>query len=172
MVQFIDDNKLEYGIEPICRVLPIAPSTYHRAKDLEDCPQKRSLRSQHDNFYISEIIRIWQDSKCRYGARKVWQQMKADGLKVARCTIERLMKQHGLQGVWRGNGKMTTNSRDDQKRADDLVNRNFNARQPNQLWVADFTYIKTTSGWVFGSILLLSLMCLPALLWAGKSLTV
>ena len=139
MVDFIDDNKAEYRVGLICRVLPIAPSTYHRAKDLESYPEKRSLRSQHDDFYISEIKRIWQDSKCRYGARKVWQQMKADGLKVARCTIERLMKQHGLQGVWRSKGKITTNSRDDQKRADDLVNRNFSAHRPNQLWVADFT---------------------------------
>lgn len=154
MVDFIDVNKQEYGIEPICRVLPIAPSTYHRAKDLESYPEKRSLRSQHDDFYISEIKRIWQDSKCRYGARKVWQQMKADGLKVARCTIERLMRQHGLQGVWRGKGKITTNSRDDQKRADDLVNRNFSAYRPNQLWVADFTYIKTTSGWVYTAFII------------------
>ena len=154
MIQFIDDHKNNYGVELICRVLPIAPSTYHRAKDLESYPEKRSLRSQHDDFYISEIKRIWQDSKCRYGARKVWQQMKADGLKVARCTIERLMRQHGLQGVWRGKGKITTHSRDDQKRADDLVNRNFNARQPNQLWVADFTYIKTTSGWVYTAFII------------------
>ena len=97
MIQFIDDHKNNYGVELICRVLPIAPSTYHSAKDLEDCPEKRSLRSQHDDYYLSEIKRIWQDSKCRYGARKVWQQMKADGLKVARCTVERLMKQYGLQ---------------------------------------------------------------------------
>ncbi len=80
--------------------------------------------------------------------------MKADGLKVARCTIERLMKQHGLQGVWRGKGKITANSRDDQQRADDLVNRNFNASQPNQLWVADFTYIKTVSGWVYTAFII------------------
>jgi len=149
MVQFIDDYRGSYGVELICRVLPIAPSTYYRAKDLECCPEKRSLRSQNDDYYLSEIKRIWHDSKCRYGAHKVWQQMKADGLKVARCTIERLMSQHHLQGVWHGKSKITTNSRDDQKRADDLVNRNFNARRPNQLWVADFTYIKTLSGWVY-----------------------
>ncbi|WP_352311127.1 IS3 family transposase, partial [Psychrobacter sp. W2-37-MNA-CIBAN-0211] len=154
MVDFIDDHKDSYGVELICRVLPIAPSTYYRAQDLSDNPHKRSLRSQHDDFYIGEIRRIWQDSKCRYGARKVWQQMKTDGIHVARCTIERLMRQHGLQGVWRGKGKITTYSRDDQKRADDLVNRNFNARQPNQLWVADFTYIKTTSGWVYTAFII------------------
>ena len=87
MVQFIDDYRGSYGVELICRVLPIAPSTYHRAKDLEDCPEKRSLRSQHDDYYLSEIKRIWQDSKCRYGVRKVWQQMKADGIKG--CSLHR-----------------------------------------------------------------------------------
>ena len=91
MVQFIDDYRGSYGVELICRVLPIAPSTYHRTKDLECCPERRSLRSQHDDYYLSEIKRIWQDSKCRYGARKVWRQMKADGIYIARCTVERLM---------------------------------------------------------------------------------
>ena len=133
MISFIDDNKQFYGIEPICRVLPIAPSTYYRAKDLSDNPHKRSLRSQHDDYYVSEIKRIWQDSKCRYGARKVWQQMKADNIHVARCTVERLMRQYELQGVWRGKGKITTKSRDDQLRANDLVNRNFSARCSGQL---------------------------------------
>ncbi len=146
MVDFIDDHRDSYGVEQICRVLPIAPSTYYRAKYLSDNPHKRSLHRQHDEFYLSEIKRIWQDSKFRYGARKVWQQMKADGIKSARCTIERLMKKHCLQGVWRGQNKITTHSRDDQLRANDLVNRNFNAHRPNQLWVADFTYINTTSG--------------------------
>ena len=154
MVQFIDDYRGSYGVELICRVLPIAPSTYYRAQALSDNPHKRSLRSQHDAYYIGEIKRIWQDSKCRYGVRKVWQQMKADGVKVARCTVERLMKQYGMQGIWRGKGKITTNSRDDQKRADDLVNRNFNAHRPNQLWVADFTYVKTLSGWVYTAFII------------------
>ena len=80
--------------------------------------------------------------------------MKADGLKVARCTVERLMSQHGLQDIWRGKGKITTHSCDDQKRADDLVNRNFSAQRPNQLWVADFTYIKTLSGWVYTAFII------------------
>lgn len=127
---------------------------YQRAKELGETPEKRSQRSQHDDFYLNETKRIWQDSKCRYGACKVWQQMKADELKVARCTVERLMKQYGLQGIWRGKGKITTNSRDDQKRADDLVNRNFSAYRLNQLWVADFTYIKTTCGWVYTAFII------------------
>ena len=82
MVDFIDVNKQEYGIEPICRVLPIAPSTYHRAKDLEECPDKRPLRSQHDDFYISEIKRIWQDSKCRYGVRNLNLEDKIIGSQI------------------------------------------------------------------------------------------
>ena len=154
MVQFIDENKPVYGITAICRVLPIAPSTYYRAKELESSPQKRSQRSQHDDFYLGEIIRIWQDSKCRYGTRKVWQQLKSEGIHAARCTVERLMRQHGMQGIWRGRGKITTKSRADQQRADDLVNRNFNAHRPNQLWVADFTYIKTLSGWVYTAFII------------------
>ncbi|WP_413771506.1 IS3 family transposase [Psychrobacter sp. AC24] len=154
MVQFIDENKSIYGILAICRVLPIAPSIYYRTKDLNDNPEKRSQRSQHDDFYLNEIKRIWQDSKCRYGTRKVWKQLKAEGIHPARCTVERLMRQHGMQGIWRGKGKITTKSRDDQKRADDLVNRNFNAHRPNQLWVADFTYIKTLSGWVYTAFII------------------
>ena len=141
MIQFIEDNKHLYGVEPICRVLPIAPSTYYRAKDLEYCPEKRSLRSQRDEFYISEI-------------RRIWQQMKADGIHVARCTVERLMRQYELQGAWRSKGKITTKSRDDQLRANDLVNRNFTVHRPNQLWVADFTYIKTISGWVYTAFII------------------
>ena len=85
--------------------------------------------------------------------------MKADGLKVARCTVERLMKQYSLQGVWRGKGKITTKSRDDQQRADDLVNRDFTAHRPNQLWVADFTYVKTLSGWVYTAFVICVCPC-------------
>ena len=80
--------------------------------------------------------------------------MKADGLRVKGCTVDRLMKQYGLQGIWRGKGKIITNSRDDQKRADDLVNHNFSAYRLNQMWVADFTYIKTTSGWVYTAFII------------------
>lgn len=154
MVRFIDDNKQLYGIEPICRILPIAPSTYYRSKQLEHHPSLRSKRSQNDDIYLADIKRIWQGSKCRYGARKVWRQMKAEGIEIARCTVERLMRTHGLQGIWRGKGKITTHSRDDQDRADDLVNRNFSAHRPNQLWVADFTYVKTVSGWVYTAFII------------------
>ncbi len=81
----------------ICRVLPIAPSTYYRTKKLEFSPEKRSQRSQHDDFYLGEIQRIWSDSKCRYGTRKVWKQLKSEGVHPARCTVERLMRQHGIR---------------------------------------------------------------------------
>ena len=99
MVQFIDDYRGNYGVELICRVLPIAPSTCYRAKELGETPEKRSQRSQHDDFYLNEIKRIWKNSKCRYGARKVWQQLKSEGIHAARCTVERLMRQHGMQGT-------------------------------------------------------------------------
>ena len=80
--------------------------------------------------------------------------MKADGIYIARCTVERLMRQHGMQGIWRGKGKITTKSRDDQQRADDLVNRDFTAHRPNQLWVADSTYVKTLNGWVYTAFII------------------
>ena len=155
MVQFIDENKPVYGIQAICRVLPIAASTYYRAKELEFSPEKRSQRSQHDDFYLGEIKRIWTQSKCRYGARKVWQQLKSEEIHPARCTVERLMRQHGMQGIWRGRDKITAKSGDYQQRADDLVNRNFNAHRPN-----------------YGYIPILSSMCLPALSLAGRCLIV
>jgi len=161
MVQFIDDYRGSYGVELICRVLPIAPSTYYRAQDLSDNPHKRSLRSQHDDYYLREIKRIWQDSKCRYGARKVWQQMKADGIYIARCTVERLMRQHGLQGVWRGKGKITTNSRDDQKRAENLL---ITTLMPIVLTSFGWRTSLTSRQRAAGYIPLLSLMCLLALL--------
>ena len=133
IVNFIDENKNQYGALAICRVLPIAPSTFYSVKDLESLPEKHSLHSQHDEFYLSEIRRIQQDSRYRYGARKVWQHIKANGAHVAQSAVERLMKQYQLQGVWRGKGKIITHSRDDQKRAYDLVNRNFSPHRPNQL---------------------------------------
>lgn len=99
---------------------------------------------------MEQIKQIWQDSGCRYGIRKVWHKLKQDGLsKLVRCTVERLMKQLGIQGVWRGKGKITTKQREDQDKPADLVKRNFTADSPNKLWVADFTYIKTQTGWVY-----------------------
>ena len=133
MVKFIDDEKEKYGVEPICRILPIAPSTYYRIKDAQDNPEKQSRRKQSDKHLMAQIKQIWQASGCRYGIRKVWHKLKQDGLsKLGRCTVERLMKQLGIQGVWRGKGKITTKQRDDQDKPNDLVKRNFTADRPNK----------------------------------------
>ncbi len=150
MVKFIDDEKDKYGALSICRILPIAPSTYYRIKDEQENPQKQSHRKQSDKHLMEQIKQIWQDSGCRYGIRKVWHKLKQDGMpKLSRCTVQRLMKQLGIQGVWRGKGKITTKQRDDQDKPNDLVKRQFTADAPNKLWVADFTYIKTKTGWVY-----------------------
>ncbi|RVT29946.1 IS3 family transposase [Acinetobacter indicus] len=149
MVDFILNNKDRYGVEAICRILPIATSTYYRTLDLTVNPEHRAKRDLHDLQHAEEIKRIWKESSGRYGVRKVWQQLKREGYVIARCTVARLMQKLGIQGVWRGKNKQTTRNRDDQKRADDLVKRNFNADHPNQLWVGDFTYIQTHSGWVY-----------------------
>ncbi len=149
MVDFIQSNKALYGVEAICKILPISPSTYYRQLDLTENPEKRSKRDLHDQHYAEQIKRIWQESAGRYGIRKVWEQLKQEGYSVGRCTVARLMQQLEIQGIWRGKNKRTTRSREDQKRADDLVKRDFNAKQPNHLWVADFTYIQTNSGWVY-----------------------
>ena len=154
MVDYIHKNKDRYGVEAICRILPIAASTYCRTLDLADekhcfAREYRAKRDLHDLHHAEEIKRIWKESSGRYGVRKVWQKLKREGYIIARCTVARLMQKLGIQGVWRGKNKQTTRSRDDQKRADDLVKRNFNADHPNQLWVGDFTYIQTHSGWVY-----------------------
>ncbi|WP_439036151.1 IS3 family transposase [Acinetobacter sp. PC34] len=159
MVDFIHNNKDLYGVDAICRILPIAASTYYRTLDLCDekhcfAREHRAKRDLHDLHHAEEIKRIWKESSGRYGVRKVWQKLKREGYIIARCTVARLMKKLGIQGVWRGKNKQTTRSRDDQKRADDLVKRNFNADHPNQLWVGDFTYIQTHSGWVYTAFII------------------
>lgn len=154
MVDFIQSNNVLYGVEAICKILPIAPSTYYRQLDLTEHPEKHSKRDLHDQHYAEQIKQIWQESAGRYGIRKVWEQMKQDGYSVARCTIARLMKRLDIQGVWRCKNKRTTRSRDDQNRADDLVKRDFSAKQPNHLWVADFTYIQTNYGWVYTAFII------------------
>lgn len=155
MVEFIDDERANYGVELICKVLPITPSTYYRIKRQQANPEKQSKRMQNDAYTLKQIKQIWQDSGCRYGARKVWQQLKKDGFNaIARCTVERLMHQAGIQGVWRGKGKITTKQRDAQPCPNDLVKRQFTANKPDQLWVADFTYIKTLTGWVYTAFII------------------
>ena len=131
MVDFIHNNKALYGVDAICRILPIAASTYYRTLDLVNNPEFRAKRALHDLHHAEQIKRIWKESLGRYGIRKVWQQLKREGYVIARCTVVRLMRKLNIQGVWRGKNKQTTRSRDDQKRADDLVKRNFKADHPD-----------------------------------------
>ena len=131
MVDFIHNNKALYGVDAICRILPIAASTYYRTLDLVNNPEFRAKRALHDLHHAEQIKRIWKESLGRYGIRKVWQQLRREGYVIARCTVVRLMRKLNIQGVWRGKNKQTTRSRDDQKRADDLVKRNFSADHPD-----------------------------------------
>jgi putative transposase len=150
MVEFIDDNRDEYGVEPICAVLPIAPSTYHEQKARQADPTRLPARLVRDAWLCEEIERVWKENRSVYGARKVWLQLKREGFCVARCTVERLMRQMGLHGVIRGGRyKKTTIVDEAAQRPADLVNRDFTAERPNQLWVADITYVATWIGFVY-----------------------
>ena len=149
MVGFIDQYREIYGVEPICNVLPIAPSTYHRCKVLEQHPEQRSDRARRDEQLMPDIQRVWEENHCNYGARKVWKQLNRESIPVARCTVERLMKQLGLEGVRRGKRCITTVPDEAANKPLDLVNREFVAQRPNQLWVADITYVATWSGFVY-----------------------
>lgn len=144
MIAYIDEEKERFGVEPICRELPIAPSTYYDAKSRP--PSARALR---DEGLKAEIERVHAGNFGVYGARKVWRQLKREGIDVARCTVERLMRSLGLEGVRRGKKKRTTISGEEAIRPADLVNRDFTAASPNRLWVADLTYVATWSGFVY-----------------------
>lgn len=149
MVSFIDEHRAQFGVESICSQLPIAPSTYYHHKALETDPERRADRYRQDALLTAEIQRVWEDNFCVYGARKVWRQLRREGVNVARRTVERLMRRLGIRGVVRGQRPFTTISDPGQKRAPDLVKRDFTAMRPNQLWVADFTYVATWSGFVY-----------------------
>jgi putative transposase len=151
VIRFIDAHKdersegLRWGIESIAKTLGIAPSTYHAAKSRP--PSARTIR---DAELRPQILRVWEENLSVYGADKIWDQLNKDGITVARCTIERLMKQMGLQGCRRGRTWIRTTEGDDRlDRPADLVDRQFKAAEPNRLWVADLTYVKTHSGWVY-----------------------
>jgi transposase InsO family protein len=137
MVSFIDEYRSEHGVEPICKQLPIAPSTYYERKLCEKDPDRASERSKRDQQLEVEIKRVWDENKQVYGVRKVWRQLKRDNIAAARCTVERLMKRLGIEGVKRGAKCWTTVRDDSLERPVDLVNRQFVATRPNQLWVAD-----------------------------------
>jgi len=155
MVSFIDENRGEYGVEPICAVLPIAPSTYYERKAEEVEPSRRSARARRDEELKQEIIRVWNANFSVYGARKIWKQLRREGIEVARCTVERLMRELGLAGVTRGNRfKVTTQPDGGAERPLDLVDRNFWAERPNQLWVSDLTYVPTRRGYVYAAFVI------------------
>jgi transposase InsO family protein len=149
MVSFIDEYRMAYGVEPICALLPIAPSTYYHHKACQADPDRRSARAKRDEQLGVEVQRVWEENFRVYGARKVWRQLGREGISVARCTVERLMQKIGIHGVVRGKKPFTTVSDPEQERAPDLVKRQFTATRPNQLWVADFTYVATWSGFVY-----------------------
>jgi putative transposase len=144
MIAYIDQHKHRYGVEPICRVLPIAPSTYYQAKR-----RPASARAVRDRQLKAEIARVHGEHFGVYGARKVWRQLGREGIRVARCTVERLMGELGLEGVRRGKAHRTTTPEAAAARPADLVERDFSAARPNQLWVADLTYVATWSGFVY-----------------------
>ncbi|MFC6308070.1 IS3 family transposase [Paraburkholderia dipogonis] len=146
---FIDQHRDTFGVEPICKVLRIAPSGYRRhAAQLRD-PSRRCARAKRDEFVSAEIKRVWQANMQVYGADKVWKQLNREGMTVARCTVERLMKRQGLSGVRRGKRIRTTFPDASAPRPLDRVNRQFRADRPNQLWVSDFTYVSTWQGWLY-----------------------
>ena len=149
MVACIDQHRDTYGVEPICAVLPIAPSTYFRRKAHQQAPETRSARAQRDDALRTAIQRVWDEHQQVYGPRKVWRQLRREGVRVARCTVERLMRDMGLRGAVRGRAwTITTQSDPAAARPTDLVERQFTATRPNQLWVADFTYVATWRGFV------------------------
>jgi putative transposase len=150
MVRFIDDHRAEYGVEPICAVLPIAPSTYYATKAREADPALQPARAQRDEELCREIQRVWESNRRVYGVRKVWRQLKRDRITVARCTVARLMREMGLRGAVRGRRARTTSPAElATDRPLDLVERNFRAERPNQLWVSDLTYVATWRGFVY-----------------------
>ena len=149
MINYIDSNKEKYGVESICKVLPIAPSTYHDHKDKQRNPDKRSSRAKRDEHLKDDIQRVWEDNFRVYGVRKIWRQLNREDIGVARCTVERLMKIQGLRGVVRGRRIKTTFPSRLAERPLDLVNRDFKVTRPNALWVADLTYVATWRGFVY-----------------------
>jgi transposase InsO family protein len=149
MVTFIDEHRDVYGVEPICQQLPIATSTYYAQKACQACPEQRSNRARRDAELKQRIESIWEDNYQVYGARKIWHQLRRDGVDVARCTVERLMRELGIQGVSRGAHRRTTRPAPITVCPADRVRRKFSADHPNRLWVADFTYVPTWVGFVY-----------------------
>jgi putative transposase len=151
MTAFVEEHRAEYGVEPICEVLPIAPSTYYELRARRRDPDLRPDREKHDAELEPKIRRVWDENQDGvYGAEKVWRQLLREKVPVARCTVERLMRRMGLRGVVRGRAFRVTTVPDTAAfRPPDLVERRFEATRPNQLWVADLTYVATWTGFVY-----------------------
>ena len=149
MIAFIDDHREVHGVEPICKVLPIAPSTYHAHVAKRANASRLSVRARRDMALKPEIARVFAENFEVYGVRKVWRQLQRESLDVARCTVERLMRGMGLQGVIRGKPVRTTIRDKAAPCPLDRVNRQFHAPRPNALWVSDFTYVSTWTGFVY-----------------------
>jgi putative transposase len=149
MKRFIDEHRHAYGVEPICRVLPMAPSTYYAYAAQRSNPTLRSKRAQRDEALGAQIRRVWEANFAVYGARKVWHQLKRERIVTARCTVERLMRRHGMRGVIRGKAVRTTIAAPALACPADRVNRQFRADRPDALWVSDFTYVSTWQGFVY-----------------------
>jgi len=149
MARFIDEHRDAYGVEPICEVLPIAPSTYYEQKARQADPERLPQRAKRDARLREGILRVRAANFEVYGAKKTWQELNRGGIRVARCTVERLMRGMGLAGVVRGRTFKTTTGDGSAVRPPDLVNRDFWATRPNELWVADLTYVATWRGFVY-----------------------
>ena len=149
MIAFIDDHREVHGVEPICRVLPIAPSTYHVHAARQADPAKLRPRAKSDAVLMIEIRRVFEANFCVYGVRKVWRQLGREGVDIARCTVARLMRIMGLRGVVRGRKVRTTIPSPAAACPLDRVNRQFKAPRPNALWVSDFTYVATWTGFLY-----------------------
>lgn len=149
MIAFIEDHKVAHGVEPICRVLPIAPSTFYAHAAVARDADLASDRAKKDALDKAKIKEAFNNSGKRYGARKIWHELRRNKYDIARCTVERLMKAMGIQGVVRGQKPITTNPETSQPCPDDKVQRQFTAVTPNQLWVSDFTYVSSWQGMVY-----------------------
>lgn len=149
MLALIDRYRGVYGVEPICALLPIAPSTYYAHKAREADPARRPARAQRDEVLRDKIQRVWDDNYRVYGVRKVWRQLHREGWRVARCTVARLMRDLGLRGVVRGRRAKTTVPAPAAQRPGDRVQRDFQPARPNALWVSDITYVATWRGFAY-----------------------
>jgi putative transposase len=149
MLSFIDEHREVHGVEPICKVLPIAPSTYwlHAARKAD--PAKAPARAKRDALLAPQIERVWNENRQVYGAQKVWKQLRRERQEIARCTVERLMRKLGIAGVVRGRSVRTTHPDPARPCPLDRVNRQFKADRPNQLWVSDYTFVSTWQGFAY-----------------------